>query len=161
MSQDPYPGERPSTGGSENQSGGPSDGGAYGSRPYQPTQPYQQPYQPGGYEAGDYPTGAYQSGGYQAGPYRSYQPSYASMEGEKAAQLSLILGIVGLFVAGIILGPLAIWQALKAERLGVPATAGKVLGWITTILYALAVLAGIIFFVILVVGLGATSTYSS
>jgi uncharacterized iron-regulated membrane protein len=170
MSQDPYPGERPSTGGSENQSDGPSDGSAYGSRPYQPTQPYQQPYQqstdaggyqPGGYQAGDYPTGAYQAGGYQTGPYRSYQPSYASMEGEKAAQLSLILGIVGLFVAGIILGPLAIWQARKAERLGVPATAGKVLGWITTILYALAVLAGIIFFVILVVGLGATSTYSS
>ncbi|MHA7208419.1 hypothetical protein [Arthrobacter sp. MDT1-65] len=156
MSQDPYPGERPSPGGSDN----PSDGGAYGSRPYQPTQPYQQSYQPGGYPPADYQPGPYPGGGYPVGPYQSYPPSYDALEGEKAAQLSLILGLVGLFVAGFVLGPLAIWQARKAERLGVPATAGKILGWIVTILYALAVLAMIVFFVILVVGLGATATYS-
>ncbi|MEX5297583.1 hypothetical protein RCG67_02245 [Kocuria sp. CPCC 205292] len=28
------------------------------------------------------------------------------------------------------LGPLALWQASKAEALGVKSTAGKVLGWI-------------------------------
>ena len=154
MSQDPYPGERP-TGSQES----PYDGGASGTRstppPYQPTQPYQ-PYQSGGYQPGPY-----QSGGHQAGPYQSYQPSYAALEGEKAAQLSLILGLVGLFVAGFVLGPLAIWQARKAERLGVPATAGKVLGWVVTILYALAILATIVMLVIVFAGFGAMATYSS
>lgn len=139
MSQDPYPSERPSTG----SHGNPYDGGAYGGQaPYQPTQPY---------------GGGYQQGMYQGG----YQSSYQSIEGEKAAQLSLILGIVGLFFAGIILGPMAIWQARKAENLGVPATAGKVLGWITTILYALGVLAGILFVIIILVGFGATASYGS
>ncbi|MDQ0736325.1 hypothetical protein [Arthrobacter agilis] len=164
MSQDPYPGERPSTGGSADPSDSTAEGGAHGDRPYDPSQAYQQPYQQP-YQQGAYPLGGYQpgypAGGYQTGPYQSYQPSYEAMEGEKAAQLSLILGLVGLFVAGFVLGPLAIWQARKAERLGVPATAGKVLGWITTILYALAILAGILFFVILLIGLGASSTYSS
>lgn len=54
-------------------------------------------------------------------------------EGEKAGRVSLILGIVGLFVLGIVLGPLAIMQSRKAERLGHKATAGMVLGWIATI----------------------------
>ncbi|MBJ2120151.1 DUF4190 domain-containing protein [Arthrobacter sp. MSA 4-2] len=55
-------------------------------------------------------------------------------EGEKAARTSLILGIIGLFVLGIVLGPLAIMQAKKAERLGSKATAGMVLGWIAAVL---------------------------
>ncbi|MDQ0029572.1 hypothetical protein [Arthrobacter bambusae] len=41
-----------------------------------------------------------------------------------------IFGVVGIFVLGIVFGPLAIVQASKAEALGVKATAGKVLGWI-------------------------------
>jgi hypothetical protein len=162
MSQDPYPSERPTAGSQESPyDGGAHDGSTYdgevgqgGSQPYQPAQPYQQPYQ----QAYQQP---YPSGGYQAGPYQSYQPSYAALEGEKAAQLSLILGLVGLFVAGFVLGPLAIWQATKAERLGVPATAGKILGWIVTVLYALAILATIVVVIIVVAGLGATATYSS
>ncbi|WP_052273921.1 MULTISPECIES: DUF4190 domain-containing protein [Arthrobacter] len=134
MSQDPYPSELPSPGHRN-----PYDGGAYGN--------------PGGYPPGSpyQPTGSYPSG--------LYQSSYQTMEGEKAAQLSLILGLVGFFVAGIILGPLAIWQARKAERLGVPATAGKVLGWIVTALYALAILAGILFVVLIIVGFGATASF--
>jgi uncharacterized Tic20 family protein len=64
-------------------------------------------------------------------------------EGEKAARTSLILGIIGLFVFGIILGPLAIVKAKKAERLGVKATAGMVLGWIAAILSVI----GIIYYV--------------
>ncbi|MHA7240370.1 DUF4190 domain-containing protein [Arthrobacter sp. TMS1-12-1] len=134
MSQDPYPSELPSPGRRD-----PYDGGAYGYPPNRTGSPYQ-------------PTGSYPSG--------LYQSSYQTMEGEKAAQLSLILGLVGFFVAGIILGPLAIWQARKAERLGVPATAGKVLGWVVTALYALAILAGILFFVLIFVGFGATARYS-
>jgi hypothetical protein len=41
-----------------------------------------------------------------------------------------IFGVLGIFVLGIVFGPLAIVQASKAEALGVKATAGKVLGWI-------------------------------
>lgn len=143
MSQDPHPSERPSSGSHRN----PYDGGAYGGQgeygPYQSTQPYQQPYQPGGYQQG------------------MYQPSYQAMEGEKAAQLSLIFGLVGFFVAGIVLGPLAIWQARKAERLGVPATAGKILGWIVTALYAIAALFFAVMFIIFFAGLGAAAGYNS
>lgn len=153
MSQDPYPSERPS-GSREN----PYDGGAFrgssGYGPYSSTEGHQPPYQQGGYQPGMYQPGGYQPGMYQQGTYRT-------MEGEKAAQLSLILGLVGFFVAGIILGPLAIWQARKAERLGVPATAGKVLGWIVTALYAFAALSLLVLFVLLVVGLGTTAGYSS
>ncbi|WP_104167843.1 DUF4190 domain-containing protein [Arthrobacter sp. SX1312] len=139
MSQDPYPSELPSPGHRN-----PYDGGAYGpAGGYPPNQPGSSPYQ----QTGSYPSGLYQS-------------SYQTMEGEKAAQLSLILGLVGFFVAGIVLGPLAIWQARKAERLGVPATAGKVLGWIVTALYGLAILFGILFFVLVIVGLGATAGFS-
>jgi hypothetical protein len=135
MSQDPHPHEFPSSGGHRN----PYDGGAYGDRggygSYQSTQPYQ----PGGYP---------------------YSPSYRSLEGEKAAQLSLILGIVGFFVAGFVLGPLAIWQARKAERLGVSATAGKVLGWINVVLYGLAILFAILLGILMFAGFTA-SGYSS
>ncbi|MEC5198603.1 putative Tic20 family protein [Arthrobacter sp. PL16] len=113
----------------------------------QPLPPYQQPYQQ-----------PYASGSYQPG---FYQPSYQSMEGEKAAQLSLILGLVGFFVAGFVLGPLAIWQASKAESFGVQATAGKVLGWIVTILNVLAVLAVVLFFVLFLAGISASAGYST
>ena len=33
-----------------------------------------------------------------------------------------------------LLSPFAPWQARAAEKLGVPATAGKVLGWVGTVL---------------------------
>ncbi|MBB4734557.1 DUF4870 domain-containing protein [Micrococcus cohnii] len=65
------------------------------------------------------------------------------LKGSKHATVSLVLGILGFFFFGIILGPLAIWQAGKAKKYGVKATAGKVLGWIVTILSILAILLGI------------------
>jgi hypothetical protein len=68
------------------------------------------------------------------------------LEGSKAAQTSLIFGIVGLFVLGIVFGPLAILQAKKAERLNTPATAGKVLGWISTIWGVLSIVLLVLFF---------------
>lgn len=68
-------------------------------------------------------------------------------EGQSASTASLVLGIVGLFTLGIVLGPLAIYFAIKAERNGVPATGGKVLGWIVTILHAIGIVIGIIFVV--------------
>jgi uncharacterized Tic20 family protein len=70
--------------------------------------------------------------------------SAQQVEAEKAAQMSLICGILGLFFFGIILGPIAIIQANKAEKLGKAATAGKVLGWIDAIF---GVIGLIVFFV--------------
>ncbi|MFD1214000.1 hypothetical protein ACFQ36_18345 [Arthrobacter sp. GCM10027362] len=67
------------------------------------------------------------------------------MQGQKHAQTSLIFGILGLFVLGIVFGPLAISQANKAERLHQAATAGKVLGWISLIFGIL----GLVWFVIM------------
>ncbi|TDK24097.1 hypothetical protein E2F48_15075 [Arthrobacter crusticola] len=55
-------------------------------------------------------------------------------EAEKARNTALFSGVFGLFIAGIIAGPIAIFQARKAERLGRSARAGKILGWISTIL---------------------------
>lgn len=81
---------------------------------YDPTQ-YQPPVQP-------YP-------GY---PQQFYPPAY--LEGQKFKETSLIFGIIGLFVLGFVFGPLAIIHAGKAEERGHPATAGKVLGWIATIM---------------------------
>ncbi|MFI7744270.1 hypothetical protein [Kocuria rhizosphaericola] len=101
------------------------DGDPNGS--YPPQQPgYQQgqpPHYQGGYQQGQQPD--YQ-GGYQQGP--GYGPG--SAQGENHKRNSVILGVVGLFIFGIVLGPLALWQASKAEALGVKSTAGKVLGWI-------------------------------
>ncbi len=67
------------------------------------------------------------------GSYYYPGPMPAQHPGQTHSSNALILGIVGLFVLGIVLGPLAISQASKAERWGVQATAGKVLGWIDLI----------------------------
>ncbi|GAA1764032.1 hypothetical protein [Kocuria aegyptia] len=70
--------------------------------------------------------------GHQPGYQNGYQqgPGPGSAQGESHKRNSIIMGVIGLFLLGIVLGPLAIWQASKAETLGVKATAGKVLGWI-------------------------------
>lgn len=63
------------------------------------------------------------------------QAALAQIQGQKDAQSSLIMGIIGLVLGlGLILGPLGIHFAKKAERANVSATAGKVLGWINLIL---------------------------
>lgn len=85
--------------------------------------------------------------GESAPGYGNAAASETRLRGEKHAQTSLILGIVGLFVLGIVLGPLALVQAKKAEEMHVAATAGKVLGWVDTICGAL----GIIVFILVVV----------
>lgn len=56
-----------------------------------------------------------------------------STEGKRIARTSLILGIVSIFFVGIIIGPIAIIMANKAESYKVPATGGKVTGWIGSI----------------------------
>jgi hypothetical protein len=115
--------------------------------PYYQRPPMQPPGYQGGYEQGQQPAhqNGYQQGqqpahqnGYQQGQYPVYQGGYqpgpgfgpGPAQGESHKRNSVIMGVVGLFILGIVLGPLAIWQASKAEALGVKATAGKVLGWI-------------------------------
>ena len=66
----------------------------------------------------------------------------------KARTTSLVLGIIGIFFLGIILGPLAIMQANKAERLGERSSAGRVLGWIATIFGVAALVFGVLRFVL-------------
>ena len=51
-----------------------------------------------------------------------------------------ILAVIGLFVFGIILGPIAMIVANKAESYGVPAPGGKILGLIDTIFGVLIIL---------------------
>jgi hypothetical protein len=46
----------------------------------------------------------------------------SSADGQSKAKIALICGIIGLFLFGIILGPIAIVQANKAEALGTKAT---------------------------------------
>jgi uncharacterized Tic20 family protein len=92
----------------------------------------------------------------QFAPQAYYTQSPQQVEAEKASQVSLICGIVGLFLFGIILGPIAIVQATKAEKLGKAATAGKVLGWIDTIFGVL----GIIVFIMMIAGVFAAGSAS-
>lgn len=134
------------------------------SRPQDEASAYRQP--PSAAEAGGY--GIPQSGyapagyGYAQHPgrypshhpgvdYRGYSPtpgtdelnrvhSMESAQAQSAATAALVLAIVGLFTAPFIMGPLAIWQASRARRLGHDAGAGWVLGWICT-LWGLAVIA--------------------
>ena len=77
------------------------------------------------------------------------QNSPVQLQGGRDAQTALICGIVGLFFFGIVLGPIAIVKASAAERNNVPATAGKVLGWISTIFGVLS----IIIFIFMMIGM--------
>jgi hypothetical protein len=52
-----------------------------------------------------------------------------SLAGKKHMQLSLAFGVIGIFFFPVVFGPLAIVQAGKAERLGEPSNAGRILGW--------------------------------
>ncbi|MBF0807718.1 DUF4190 domain-containing protein [Rothia nasimurium] len=88
-----------------------------------------------------------------------YQKSPQQVEADKAAQAALICGIIGLFTVPIILGPIAIVQANKAERLGAAATAGKVLGWIDTIIGGLALLTIVGFVVLGAIAAGSSAGY--
>ncbi|WP_279738215.1 DUF4190 domain-containing protein [Rothia aeria] len=61
--------------------------------------------------------------------------------GEQAAQTSMTLGVIGIVllltgfggVITLILGIIGVKKAAEAERQGVPATGGKVMGWISLI----------------------------
>ncbi len=81
-------------------------------------------------------------------PYNTMQSANGvSPEAGKAKTTSLVFGIIGLFIFGIILGPLAIMQANKAERFGARATAGKVLGIICTIVGIVGIIFAVLHFI--------------
>lgn len=70
--------------------------------------------------------------------------------GYSLAQTSMVLGILSLFVVGVILGPIALMKAHEAERdYGVQATVGKVTGLIGLIFGALQVLAVVGYFLLM------------
>jgi uncharacterized Tic20 family protein len=110
--------------------------------PYQPTQ---QQHSPQG-QYGSYGAGA---GGYVPAAPPAYGYDTTSQEANSAATLSLVFGILAVVLLPIVFGPLALWQAKKAERLGKPATAGKVLGWIGIVMVILGIVAAIAFFVLM------------
>ena len=87
---------------------------------------------------------------YQGAP-TYIQNSPEQMRGAQLAQTSMILGILSLFVVGIILGPIAISKAKKAEQLNAAATVGKVTGWIGTIFGILSIIAFVLLMVMPVV----------
>lgn len=88
-----------------------------------------QGYTGAGYPGAGYPGPGYQHAGYPGPMY--YDPDFEIAR--NAATTALILAIVGLFTLPFILGPLALWQAGKARQGRADATAGTVLGWITTV----------------------------
>lgn len=93
-----------------------------------PQQPYSGHYagQPQPYAAPQYPPV------YGQQPY-SDQPQQDS-SGSTFATLSIVFAAIGFFFFGIVLGPVALVLAHKAEKLGTDATIGKILGWITTVI---------------------------
>ena len=68
-------------------------------------------------------------------------PAPVDPQAQSRATTAMILGIVGLVSGfGVILGPIALVQAGKAAEGGADATAGRILGWVSTILGAVMLL---------------------
>ena len=94
--------------------------------------------------------------------------------GEQAAQTSMTLGVIGIVllltgvggVVTVVLGIIGVKKAAEAERQGVPATGGKVMGWISLIVGGLTTLLFILFigfFILVTIGVisaGSSSTRS-
>lgn len=125
----------------------------------QPAQPGDQSGQPGGY---GYPTQyGYQSyGGHAATPGGYAGPPQEHPRSTTALVLGIV-GLVGSFVCGVpaVLGPFAWWLGARTKREidAAPgrfggrdkASAGMILGIVTTVLLVLSILALIAFFVII------------
>ena len=76
------------------------------------------------------------------GQRNQYLDEYHERLATRAANMSLVCGIIGFFIGGLILGIIAIVQGNKAKRLGYPggrATVGLVLGIIDVIAWAIIV----------------------
>ncbi|MFE4196795.1 hypothetical protein ACFRJ9_13075 [Paenarthrobacter sp. NPDC056912] len=57
--------------------------------------------------------------------------------GRQFRKNSIVFGIIGLFIFGVVFGAMAFLTARKAEAYGVQATAGKVLGIVGFVLGAI------------------------
>ncbi len=77
--------------------------------------------------------------------YRGGAPMDA-LAGRKHAQLSMAFGVLGIFFVPFVFAPLAIVQAGKAERLGEPSSAGRILGWVAIGYWVLVIGAVFLFF---------------
>ncbi|WP_054821176.1 DUF4190 domain-containing protein [Arthrobacter sp. JCM 19049] len=112
----------------------------------EPTNPYSQgapSYDSGSFNQPPQFHGQTPGGTQQPQQYNSRE----QLTGGQLAQTSMILGILALVFSalGIILGPIAISKANKAERqYNTAATVGRVTGWLGTFLGALWVLAGLL-----------------
>lgn len=87
----------------------------------------------------------YQYGQPMMVPIGIVQKTPEQLAGEKAAQTSTVLGIIGLacaltlgwFLLGLpslILGVIGVMKANEAERFGVAASAGRIMNWITVVI---------------------------
>lgn len=104
-------------------------------------------------------------------PVGIVQKTPEQLAGEKAAQTSLVLGIIGLVcnfivswwsfgLPSLILGVIGIFKANEAERYGAAASAGRIMSWINAViggLYLLFLGGGLLMLVIP----GAASSSSS
>lgn len=104
-------------------------------------------------------------------PVGIVQKTPEQLAGEKAAQTSLVLGIIGLVcnfivswwsfgLPSLILGVIGIFKANEAERYGAAASAGRIMSWINAViggLYLLFLGGGLLMLVIA----GAVSSSSS
>ena len=106
-------------------------------------------------------------------PVGIVQKTPEQLAGEKAAQTSTVLGIIGLacivtvswFLVGIptlILGVIGVFKANEAERYGVAASAGRILNWISVVVGGLfLVLFGGSFLLVLLLALSESGSSSS
>lgn len=76
------------------------------------------------------------------------------MEGMRHARLATVFGLLSIFSLGILFGPLAIAQAKKAQAFGVPASEGKVLGWVGIGLFILWVVFALIYVALIITLIG-------
>lgn len=90
-------------------------------------------------------------GDYDPAPYQRARGMAAAHQAQRAGQLSIAFGVIGLvFNLGLIFGPLAIWQANRAERSGGVGLGGRVLGWVAIGLAIVVTLFFILYGVLLI-----------
>jgi len=65
--------------------------------------------------------------------WERFEEGWRRYEGEAAAQAAVRLGFLGLFVFGIVLGPMALVRVWRADTFGVRADLGEILGWMASL----------------------------
>lgn len=65
--------------------------------------------------------------------------TFPDAEGERFRTKATLYAVTGIFLFGVVFGPLAIMNAGKAEERGVQAPFGKICGWIVLVLNGLGI----------------------